>query len=773
MMLQWQADANEFGLPEDVQKGLIFLIAFGGMHVNVPQDKNEWLRYTQKLSAKIRMESPHIPEGEGGNFYDAQIEPLLAEFMYMVDKDFSPRILEHGSEKLCWWERPAENKLPRCVNGELATLRDWEEVMISLCRQIGEYIDMDLEGAYLAGFLFYDSYLYYDSQSTMKISQAVTILPPQLLYFRTMLDFDPERLAQFGPISKIMDAFACGELEKTEKVYLAAYNYLQSMRQATGRNVWEYPIEVVADVAVQLKPFGDVDISRESWYSNTLENFRSNGWSTPAVCTTKEEVLRTVYAAIQRTWGFDCRNEDFNTMLPCSNILRKCAFVYSCAVLTVLNPNWNRLAPSTVEKSANEPEADESPEDDEPEFIEICKSAEQGDAEAQYKLGFYYYNGEGITKNDEQAAKWWRKAAEQGFLEAQSTLGVCYTNGIGVAKDDLEAVKWSRRAAEKGDKQAQYILGNCYTDGTGVEMNEAEAVKWYRKAAKQGQVDAQMNLGVIYSEGMGVAKDDLESVKWCRKAAAQEDPQAQRAMGNCCSKGIGVEKNEDEAAKWYHKAAEQGDAQAQRSLGNCYMEGIGVEKYEAGAVMWYRKAAEQGDAEAQLKLGFSYANGTGVAKDEFEAAKWFRNAAEQGDAIAQYNLGCCYYIGDGVAKDHKEAANWCHKSAIQGLAQAQYRLGYCYCQGEGVPQNFNEAVKWFKIAAEQGLGQAQHNLGICYNNGQGVVKNKIEAYKWYLLAASHGDETVTKNIEAIERLLPAIDLAEGQRLAEEWSVAHV
>jgi hypothetical protein len=527
MMLQWQTDANEFGLPEDVQKGLIFLIAFGGMHVDVPTDKTDWLRYTQKLSNKIRLDLPHIPEGEGGRFDDAQIEPLLAEFIYMVDKDFSPRLLEREGETLCWWPEPTVHRLPRCLK-EGGSLRDWEEVMISLCRQIGECIDMDLEGSYLAGFLFFDSYVYYDSQSTMKIAQAVTMLPPQLLHFRTMLDFDPERLAQFGPISKIMDSFACSDLEQTEKVYLAAYNYQRSMRQATGRNVWEYPIEVVADVAVRLKPFGDVDISGESWYANTLDNFRSKGWPTPAVCTTEEEVLRTVYAAVRGAWGFDCLTEDFNAMLPGSNILRKCAFVYSCAVLTVLNPIWNPLAPSIVKKSANEPEPDESSKADELEFIEICKAADKGDAEAQYKLGYYYYNGEGIAKNDEQATKWWRKAAEQEHLAAQSTLRVCYTNGIGVIKDDSEAVKWSRKAAEKGDPQGQYILGNCYLDGIGTEKNEAEAVKWYHKAAEQGHAEAQHYLGFCYNNGLGVVRNKIEAYKWLLVAVSQGDESAKK-----------------------------------------------------------------------------------------------------------------------------------------------------------------------------------------------------------------------------------------------------
>ena len=41
--------------------------------------------------------------------------------------------------------------------------------------------------------------------------------------------------------------------------------------------------------------------------------------------------------------------------------------------------------------------------------------AEQGDASAQYRLGYYYLKGlEGLTQDAKQAEEWWSKAAEQG-----------------------------------------------------------------------------------------------------------------------------------------------------------------------------------------------------------------------------------------------------------------------------------------------------------------------------------------------------------------------
>ena len=52
----------------------------------------------------------------------------------------------------------------------------------------------------------------------------------------------------------------------------------------------------------------------------------------------------------------------------------------------------------------------------------------------------------------------YRKEAEQGRADAQYSLGVCYANGEGVTKDEKEAVKWFRKAAEQGNVKALEVL---------------------------------------------------------------------------------------------------------------------------------------------------------------------------------------------------------------------------------------------------------------------------------------------------------------------------
>ena len=86
-----------------------------------------------------------------------------------------------------------------------------------------------------------------------------------------------------------------------------------------------------------------------------------------------------------------------------------------------------------------------------------------------------------------EAVRWYRKAADQGNADAQFSLGYMYDNGQGVPQDYAEAARWYRKAADQGDADAQFNLGYMYDKGQGVPQDYAEAARWYRKAADQGE----------------------------------------------------------------------------------------------------------------------------------------------------------------------------------------------------------------------------------------------------------------------------------------------
>ncbi|MBI5686400.1 MAG: sel1 repeat family protein [Verrucomicrobia bacterium] len=119
---------------------------------------------------------------------------------------------------------------------------------------------------------------------------------------------------------------------------------------------------------------------------------------------------------------------------------------------------------------------------------DLRAKAEDGDAHAQNELGRAFFLGLfGLAKDEAESARWFRMAAEQGDAAAQYNLGWRYADGRGVPTDKTEAVKWYRKAAEQNHPDAQAHLGYCYYTGTGVEKDWAEAYKWEDLARAQGR----------------------------------------------------------------------------------------------------------------------------------------------------------------------------------------------------------------------------------------------------------------------------------------------
>ena len=275
-------------------------------------------------------------------------------------------------------------------------------------------------------------------------------------------------------------------------------------------------------------------------------------------------------------------------------------------------------------------------------LVATANGAPIDDARAAYK-----------SRDYKLALKLYRPLAEQGAAEAQYKLGYMYHmyhagEVQGFSQNYQEALKWFRLAAAQGNAEAQFYIGWIYAHGerTGfaVTQNDKEAVRWYRLAAAQGNADAQVHLGVMYSDGRGVAQDDAEAMKWYRLAAAQGNADAKLQLTN-----KGTIKDADEAyyrgnyklaLKLYRPLAEQGLAEAQYNFGDMYRIGQGVTENPQEALKWFRLAGTQGLEKAQLMLGMRLIDGEdGFPHDPLEALKWFRLSAAQGNktAIAMLN----------------------------------------------------------------------------------------------------------------------------------------
>ncbi len=218
-------------------------------------------------------------------------------------------------------------------------------------------------------------------------------------------------------------------------------------------------------------------------------------------------------------------------------------------------------------------------------------------------------------------------AEDPGNASALTNLAINYETGDGVPKDEAEAARLYARAGDLGNAQALLNLGAMHAEGRGVARNATEAMRLFQKSAALGNADAMKNIGVLHNQGDGVPKNSEEAARWYRKAADLGNDIAMTYLAIAYANGTGVPKDEAQAARLYRQAADRGNRQAALNLGVFYYRGRGVAKNYGEAMRFFRKAADLGDTQAMSNIGVMYDNGEGVPRNSAEAARWYNKAA--------------------------------------------------------------------------------------------------------------------------------------------------
>ena len=114
---------------------------------------------------------------------------------------------------------------------------------------------------------------------------------------------------------------------------------------------------------------------------------------------------------------------------------------------------------------------------------ELQPLAGKGMSMAQHDLGTLYAKGQGVTRNDAVAARWFQRAAEGGHTNAKYLLGTMYYRGRGVPQDLVEAHMWLTLAAERGSKPAADELLRVGRRMNAAQLKEAQTKKvaWQNK----------------------------------------------------------------------------------------------------------------------------------------------------------------------------------------------------------------------------------------------------------------------------------------------------
>ncbi|WP_455210341.1 tetratricopeptide repeat protein [Kaarinaea lacus] len=339
------------------------------------------------------------------------------------------------------------------------------------------------------------------------------------------------------------------------------------------------------------------------------------------------------------------------------------------------------------------------------------QAARNGHSESQFKLGWFYYNGEFIAKDLTLAQYWFDEAAKQNHSGAKQQVALmkAQTKKQKQSQSDILIAQ-----ANQGNKDAQYQLGLLYLNGeksnrkTAISQNTPEALRWFIAAANQNHVEAQFQVGMIYFDPQST--ENTQAEQWLTKAASNQHLEAQYFLGSLYeSQG-----EADKAAKWLDRAVEQNHDGALDLLFLLYLDKRLSSVDKNKAIQWLEKASQKGYIEAQYQLGEHYLQenlqGNADEKSVAKAYEWIYKAAAKGHTQAQYRLGLMYKEGKGVNKHYTKSAGWLRRAAEGGQVDAQFQLGEMYRLGLGLPKKQILAKKWYQQAADQGHMEAKLRL---------------------------------------------------------------
>jgi hypothetical protein len=338
----WKQDAEDFGLPENVQKGLIFLIAMKSRIDPNLQSPEKLLGRAHKLCDRVSLNPPLIPENLGGDFYDGEIQHLLTELAERSPGNFESREVSlPNTDKMRVWKRGEQDRLPACLNSETSLLSDWDEVITSLCDLIGNKINDELDEAFIDGFHMVESYYPMDNAGTVQIINTATMpLPPHFKWLEWCLEFDAEMLSKGNPVNKVLQSFLGPMHPSIARPTVIFSDNLHYQGPGEKRQeIWDATVSEFTYTAGSIPVHINEPNSEES-IETAKSQLLENGFTPPSSCSSLEGIGQTLRDQIRGKWGYDILNEEESLCLGAQYTRRACVSLL-CIANGILHPNWN------------------------------------------------------------------------------------------------------------------------------------------------------------------------------------------------------------------------------------------------------------------------------------------------------------------------------------------------------------------------------------------------------------------------------------------------
>lgn len=291
-------------------------------------------------------------------------------------------------------------------------------------------------------------------------------------------------------------------------------------------------------------------------------------------------------------------------------------------------------------------------------------------------------------------------AAEQGDIQAQVKVGRAYAEGTAGPRNYGEAVKWLQAASTQGSMEANAWLGNMYLLGHGVQRDVAHGANLIQAAADANSPAGLRFTGLMYETGQGIARDYSQAVAFYTRGMAQQDASSTDHLGVLYLHGLGVRRDIAKAFTLFTQAAGLGDNWAQLHLGQMYQSGFIPNPVMGISEAASSKSSKNSHSSKVFKTNPDYAS----------ALKFYTAAAAQRNRVATYKLGVLYENGLGVGQDYGKALEYYSQAASQKFTPALIAFGRMHELGLGTNVNLPYAYLGYSLAAGAGDPTAAQHL---------------------------------------------------------------
>ncbi len=211
----------------------------------------------------------------------------------------------------------------------------------------------------------------------------------------------------------------------------------------------------------------------------------------------------------------------------------------------------------------------------------VCNASDAADCREQCQrgnavscdiFGVMLARGEGIARDDAQAAEAFKRACQGGSANACSNLGIL---ALHAGRPDLSAPLFERSCRD-GNAIGCEALGELHYHGNGVPKSDRTALKWFLAACDAGNQIGCTNVGFLYGgASMEIPKDEVKGVSYAARAC---DGGVSTACGNLGLKyefGVIVPKSPARAVALFERACRLDPADCLR-LAIAHQAGFGV-----------------------------------------------------------------------------------------------------------------------------------------------------------------------------------------------------